>query len=201
MNNNINIDHYPQTKDWLTNFKESLLSRREAKKGTIKWYSLQWPRVKSELDLKEKIWIQRTRNENLKIRVVATLDADACYTSEGILNIIPVNRTVSLHYLLGILNSKLVNYLFATKLLNLAIKAEYLKQLRIPIGNDYVKILLEGLVNSILTLKKTNPQADTSELENQIDFIVYKLYGLTYDEVLIVDKETPITREEYNRIS
>lgn len=201
LNNNINIDHYPQTKDWLTNFKESLLSRREAKKGTIKWYSLQWPRVKSELDLKEKIWIQRTRNENLKIRVVATLDSDACYTSEGILNIIPVNRTVSLHYLLGILNSKLVNYLFATKLLNLAIKAEYLKQLRIPIGNDYVKILLEGLVNSILTLKKTNPQADTSELENQIDFIVYKLYGLTYDEVLVVDKETKTTREEYENLN
>lgn len=201
LNNNINIDHYPQTKDWLTNFKESLLSRREAKKGTIKWYSLQWPRVKSELDLKEKIWIQRTRNENLKIRVVATLDSDACYTSEGILNIIPVNRTVSLHYLLGILNSKLVNYLFATKLLNLAIKAEYLKQLRIPIGNDYVKILLEGLVNNILTLKKTNPQADTSELENQIDFIVYKLYGLTYDEVLVVDKETTIKREEYENLN
>ena len=25
----------------------------------------------------------------------------------------------------------------------------------------------------------------------------YKLYNLTYDEVLIVDPETPITREEY----
>lgn len=39
-----------------------------------------------------------------------------------------------------------------------------------------------------------------SELETQmrkIDFIVYHLYGLTYDEVLIVDPDTPITREEY----
>ncbi len=26
---------------------------------------------------------------------------------------------------------------------------------------------------------------------------MYHLYGLTYDEVLIVDPETPITREEY----
>ncbi len=34
-------------------------------------------------------------------------------------------------YLVGILNSKLVNYLFATKLLNLAIKAEYLKQIQV----------------------------------------------------------------------
>lgn len=34
-------------------------------------------------------------------------------------------------------------------------------------------------------------------LENQIDFLVYHLYGLPYDEVLIVDPNTPITREEY----
>ena len=27
--------------------------------------------------------------------------------------------------------------------------------------------------------------------------IVYKLYGLTYDEVLIVDPETSISREDY----
>ena len=30
-----------------------------------------------------------------------------------------------------------------------------------------------------------------------IDKMVYQLYGLTYDEVLIVDPETPITHEEY----
>ena len=30
-----------------------------------------------------------------------------------------------------------------------------------------------------------------------VDLLVYHLYGLTYDEVLIVDPETPITREEY----
>ena len=31
----------------------------------------------------------------------------------------------------------------------------------------------------------------------ETDRLVYHLYGLTYDEVLIVDPETPITREEY----
>lgn len=33
--------------------------------------------------------------------------------------------------------------------------------------------------------------------EQQIDLFVYHLYGLTYDEVLIIDPETPIIREEY----
>lgn len=33
--------------------------------------------------------------------------------------------------------------------------------------------------------------------DNEIDLMVYKLYDLTYDEVLIVDAETSISREVY----
>lgn len=197
LNNSVNIETYPNTETWLAAFKEALSKRREAKNGAIQWYSLQWPRVKSELDLKEKIWIQRTRNESLKIRIVATLDEQGCYTSEGMLNIIPKQKKLSLRYLLGILDSSLLNYLFATKFLNLAVKGEYLKQLRIPVSDAATKNQLEALVSEILELKKVNISADTTSLENQIDFLVYHLYGLTYDEVLIVDPDTPISREEY----
>ena len=34
---------------------------------------------------------------------------------------------------------------------------------------------------------------------SKINKLIYKLYDLTYDEVLIVDPETPITREEYEK--
>lgn len=197
LNNSVNIETYPNTETWLAAFKDALSKRREAKNGAIQWYSLQWPRVKSELDLKEKIWIQRTRNESLKIRIVATLDEQGCYTSEGMLNIIPKQKKLSLRYLLGILDSSLLNYLFATKFLNLAVKGEYLKQLRIPVSSAATKNQLEALVSEILELKKANISADTTSFENQIDFLVYHLYGLTYDEVLIVDPKTPISREEY----
>lgn len=37
------------------------------------------------------------------------------------------------------------------------------------------------------------------EKMNIIDNIVYHLYDLTYDEVLIVDPKTPITRDEYEK--
>lgn len=33
----------------------------------------------------------------------------------------------------------------------------------------------------------------------ETDCLVYHLYSLNYDEVLIVDLETPITREEYEK--
>ncbi len=38
-------------------------------------------------------------------------------------------------------------------------------------------------IDAILNLKKQNPNADTSKLENQIDMLVYELYGLRDDDV------------------
>ena len=197
LNNSVNIETYPNTETWLAAFKDALSKRREAKNGAIQWYSLQWPRVKRELDLKEKILVQNTRNEALKTRICAVLDDKSVYGSQGVNFIILNDVHVSLRYLLGILDSTLINYLFATKFLNLAIKAEYLKQLRIPIPSAVILKQLESLVSKVLELKKVNIEADTTSLENKIDFLVYHLYGLTYDEVLIVDPKSPISREEY----
>lgn len=47
--------------------------------------------------------------------------------------------------------------------------------------------------------KSVNPMADISNEEKEIDKLVYKLYKLTFNEVLIIDPQTPITREEYER--
>ncbi|OIP41717.1 hypothetical protein AUJ95_02885 [Candidatus Desantisbacteria bacterium CG2_30_40_21] len=43
------------------------------------------------------------------------------------------------------------------------------------------------LINQILFLKKSDPQADTSALEAEIDQMVYELYGLTEEERAIVE--------------
>lgn len=59
------------------------------------------------------------------------------------------------------------------------------------------------MVNELLHQKKIDPLANTIVLEKKLDLAVYKLYDLTYDEILIIDPETLITREEYenNKIS
>jgi adenine-specific DNA-methyltransferase len=36
--------------------------------------------------------------------------------------------------------------------------------------------------------KKAKPQADTSALEKQIDQLVYQLYGLTNEEIAIIEQ-------------
>jgi hypothetical protein len=47
---------------------------------------------------------------------------------------------------------------------------------------------IEKLVDKILEAKKQNPQADTGDLEEEIDSLIYKLYGLTEEEINIVEE-------------
>lgn len=49
---------------------------------------------------------------------------------------------------------------------------------------------IESKVTQILALKKENPEADTSTLEAEIDQLVYALYGLTEEEIAIVEQAT-----------
>lgn len=69
----------------------------------------------------------------------------------------------------------------------------------IPVKVSDNQLPFIDLVDKILEAKKSNPQADTSVLEAEIDLMVYKLYGLTYDEVLTIDPKTPITQVQYEQ--
>lgn len=112
-----------------------------------------------------------------------------------------VNCSYRLRYLLACINSKVVDFYykkkFSTKKTDAfpEIQTYLYEQLPIPFSSDNVQSRIESIVDDILDANKkgTSP----TKLEQEIDRIVYHLYGLTYDEVLIVDPETPITREEY----
>jgi type I restriction-modification system DNA methylase subunit len=161
------IDNFPNTKEWLTPFKAKLELRRECRKGVIPWYSLQWPREKLELDKTPKILLQRTRNESLKTRIVATLDETGIYGMESLIFLTPKSDKVSAYYFIAILNSKLINYLFATKFLNLAVKGDYLKKLQFPIIEGSLTLIdlskkmlhftqnLNDLVSNVIGLLQT----------------------------------------------
>jgi len=43
------------------------------------------------------------------------------------------------------------------------------------------------LVNNILSLKQSDKKSDTSNLESQINQLVYQLYDLTEDEIKIIE--------------
>ena len=50
-------------------------------------------------------------------------------------------------------------------------------------------------------IAKKEQGKDTTEEERQIDLMVYKLYGLTYDEVKIIDPDFGMSKEEYEKIN
>ena len=109
-----------------------------------------------------------------------------------------VSKEFSYKYIQGILNSQLIKFYFNELMYDgTHFYPNHMKQLPIKPSSHALQQPVIVLVDKILTTKKDNPQADTTELEQEIDRLVYHLYGLTYDEVLIVDPDTPITREEY----
>ena len=44
------------------------------------------------------------------------------------------------------------------------------------------------LVDKILAAKSADPLADTTSLESEIDTLVYRLYGLTAEEIAVVER-------------
>ena len=93
-------------------------------------------------------------------------------------------------YLTGLLNSKLIEFWLKNKGKmqgnNFQLDKEPL--LNIPIFNPSEKEQknVEILVDQIIILKKENPKAGSSALEQEIDELVYKLYDLTPEEVEVV---------------
>ena len=69
--------------------------------------------------------------------------------------------------------------------------------LPVKIANAKIQDGLVKLVDKAMSVMRTNFKSDILSIENEIDFFVYHLYNLTYDEVLIIDPETPIMREDY----
>lgn len=109
----------------------------------------------------------------------------------------------SLNILWAVLNSKLATFYHfnhspkATKGAFPKILVSDVKTFPLPNIDEETRVVIDEKVSRILSAKQSDPSADTTALEDEIDFMVYKLYGLTYDEMLVVDPETPITREQY----
>lgn len=144
-----------------------------------------------------RILIQRIRNLSMKQRIVASYTDELILSTNTLRILIPI-IDIDLKSLLAKLNSKLINYFF---LLNFNNKDIYGYQLEsIPVAqNEIMDIKLSTLVDQILTAKQEDPSADTTALENEIDVLVYRLYGLTYEEVKVVDEGFWMSEEEYNR--
>ena len=147
-------------------------------------------------------WANTTFYERSKIaireagnRITACLDSENRYFLSSIFAIYPKEEYTedTLKYILGILNSRFATYYIRKIAFELTagaftkMRCNQLARLPIPMGDMLIQQPVITLVGRILSTKKSNPQADTSALEAEIDRLVYDLYGLTKDEIKIVE--------------
>jgi adenine-specific DNA-methyltransferase len=94
-------------------------------------------------------------------------------------------------FYLGILNSKLLFWYFQNinnefDQLFPKIKVKEFNALPLP-KIEYSNEAISGIVSSILNIKENDKKSDISQLEFQIDQLVYQLYDLTNEEIKIIE--------------
>lgn len=113
-----------------------------------------------------------------------------CYVS-ATYYIIQTNRW-NMIFLTGLFNSKLIAFWLKNKGKmqgnNYQVDKEPLLNIPLPQLNDKEQQPIIDLVNQIILLKKNDINTDTSKQEAEIDKIVYQLYGLTDEEIKIVEE-------------
>lgn len=98
-------------------------------------------------------------------------------------------------FLLGILASDLIDFYYRSTSSSyrggyLRFIYQYLETIPIVEPDDETRLKLEKNVQRILDSKNQNPEADTTELEAEIDQLVYELYELSEEEIRIVEGNT-----------
>ncbi len=113
------------------------------------------------------------------------------YTDNTLHTILPKSQKTNLKYFLALFNSRLMNYIYHSisqeqGKSQAQVKIKVVRELPVVVPTEEEQTPIITLVDQILDAKQANPDADTSDLENEIDKLVYELYDLTEEEIAIV---------------
>ena len=129
--------------------------------------------------------------------ITATYDDNNFYIMSSLYNAILRDKAFSLKYLLGLLNSRLFQFLMYKltfeKTRGAFTKAKIFHYYELPVKDCSPVSQQEiiGTVDEILVEKKKNPMVNVGNLEFILNKLVYDLYGLTDDEIRIVEECVP----------
>ncbi|EAK8564363.1 class I SAM-dependent DNA methyltransferase [Campylobacter coli] len=180
-------EQYPSLYKHLLSHKERLSKRNKEETGIrYEWYCLQrWgANYYQEFEREKIVWASVGYIEHSFIPKDMLLQDTNYFFSTS-------NR-----YLLGILNSKPITYYLAdiqTPLGNTGAFRNYkynIEKLPIPKINSKNQNIVDELINlvdEILKAKEQDKNANTQELENKINSLVYKLYNLNEEEIKIIE--------------
>lgn len=191
-------NQYPAVYSHLSLYKDQLLARNRAETGIrYEWYSLQrWGANYSDDFSKQKIIYAET------MRVHKSVESDRFprfgYSIDGIY----LDKTCfmitgpNLFYILPILNSNLMNFIIKQ---NIAVmdtggylmQKIYIERLPVPNADIDIQKKIESLALQIVDNRKKNLR--TYQLEEEIDAIVYDIFGFSKEEIAFITSEKPIT--------
>ncbi|EAK8096440.1 class I SAM-dependent DNA methyltransferase [Campylobacter jejuni] len=180
----IDIEQYPALKQYLSQFLPRIEQSGEKgcrKKTSNKWFETQDNIAYYEEFEKEKIVYPET-----------TQGAYFVYDNKGIF----LEKTAffivceNLKYLLGLLSSNLITYYYKnfSQGCKLGTKGyQYNKHALENLPIPKINSKNQNIVDEILKAKEQDKNANTQELENKINSLVYKLYNLTEEEIKIIE--------------
>ncbi|EBI2412275.1 class I SAM-dependent DNA methyltransferase [Campylobacter jejuni] len=180
----INIKHYPSLKKHFDEFYPQLEKR--ADKGLTPY------------NLRNCAYIEEFEKEKIVYPCIMAKEPYFSYETSFAFAMAPANIITSnsdiLKYILAFLNSDFI-YLMLRKFymgggIEGELKTNNLEKLPIPKINSKNQKLADELINlvdEILKAKEQDKNANTQELENKINSLVYKLYNLTEEEIKIIE--------------
>lgn len=171
-------NNYPAIANYLKPFEKAAKKRTD--QGDF-WWELRACDYYDEFE-KEKIMLP-----DISIKAEALMDDNGMY-SVNTAYIIPKADK----YLLALINSSMVHFFYSN--LTSTIRGSYLRFIRqylaqIPVIEPPLEIRerIEILVYQIIAIKMKSSIENTLTTENEIDKLVYELYGLSEEEIEIVE--------------
>lgn len=174
----VDVSDYPSIKNHLDKYYDRLVQRDDKGKTP---YNLRNCAYLNELNHPKIIW------QAVSKRVAFSYDQEGTLTCD-VTTFFMTGK--ELKYILAILNSKLFEY----SLINIYLEGDTFKSKNkiiqnfpIPQRDDVYSERIENLVDKVIEAKTKDCNSNTFSLEHEIDRLVYQLYGLTDEEIAIVE--------------
>ena len=193
--NSTTIENYPNIYKYLVKHKKKLSERNEVLKRMYPWYRLERPRGKEIFDAREKLVVPYRAENN-----TFAYDNNQGFNDGGGSYTIAMKEgeITTIKYLLGILNSKLMDWFYRfigkpkgkiREYFNKPLSLIPIKKISLTQQQPFIAFVdkILSLAQSDDYLRNTLKQAKAKDLEAEIDQLVYKLYDLTPEEIKIVE--------------
>lgn len=170
------------------------LKRNEMSQGEIQFlnsskYLSEVKAEKAQHHNYERIVMQGLTGVNERHRLKMTIIPAGIYCANSV-NYLNFSEPVNKKYILGLLNSSLLDYIFKISSTNSNVNGYEVDNLPIIIATEYIQNDIENLVNKLLEEKQKQDYNSNlcEQYEQEINNIVYKLYELTEDERNFIGK-------------